>query len=90
MSWQSWEEEHGSGSGKGKDDAGGIVMTPYVGDPLCNEYEKFCAVGADLLKGLEGESELVVRHQVLDHYLKWGSRIQELADLLNDHDQEEE
>ena len=82
MSWQSWEEEHGSG--KGKDDAEGIVMTPYVGDPLCNEYEKFCAVGADLLKALNGEPELEVRHQVLGAYRKWGNRIQELSDLLKD------
>jgi hypothetical protein len=89
--WEQWEREHsyegdepdGDHRARAKGMAE-IAITPYLGDPLCTEYARFCEIGADLIDSMKDENTRseVVRDLVLGNFQNWNKRIAVLASII--------
>lgn len=81
--WKDWEKEHGFNSEDGADNPS-MAIQPYMGDPLCAEYERLCSVGADILKSMpDHDSKKEFSKIIEETWYKWCNHVDKLSDLLD-------
>jgi len=63
---------------------GRMAVQPYMGDPLCTEYDRIVHCGAEILKAMEqGRAKNEFGDEVRKMWKKWAERVNGLGDILN-------
>lgn len=84
--WEAWEDHKRDEEGP----HGIAAITPYMGDPLCTEFERLCSSGAEIMAALdwknpsEDRMKAKISGEVLNSWRSWQKRVQLLEKVTED------